>query len=203
MADADADDAIIARSASDPASFETLVRRHATALHGYLSRRAPDVADDLFAEVWLTAFRRRRDFDPTRGSIIGWLFGIARTHLLAHRRSAAMGALRSPLTFGRLSDDGGWSAVDARLDAAAAGTALRAALHDLPEVERELLLLIAWEDLSPTEAGQVLGIPAGTARSRLHRARARMRDRLEPAQPGEPDRSRSSSMTNRMEPDHG
>ncbi|GAA1596070.1 hypothetical protein GCM10009804_60770 [Kribbella hippodromi] len=67
-----------------------------------------------------------------------------------------------------------WSAVDARLDAVAAGNALRDALMALPEVERELLLLVAWEELSPSDAARVLGIPAGTARSRLHRARERL-----------------------------
>jgi DNA-directed RNA polymerase specialized sigma24 family protein len=48
----------------------------------------------------------------------------------------------------------------------------------LSEVERELLLLVAWEQLTPSEAAEVLEIPAGTARSRLHRARERMRERL-------------------------
>ena len=70
------------------------------------------------------------------------------------------------------------AAIDARLDAAALGGQLRTALRELPAVERELLLLVAWENLSPTEAAQVLGIPAGTARSRLHRARQRMDERL-------------------------
>ncbi len=70
------------------------------------------------------------------------------------------------------------AAVDARLDAAALGPALRTALAELPAAERELLLLVAWENLTPTEAAQVLGIPAGTARSRLHRARQRMDERL-------------------------
>jgi RNA polymerase sigma-70 factor (ECF subfamily) len=70
------------------------------------------------------------------------------------------------------------AAVDARLDAAALAPQLRQALKDLPDVERELLLLVAWENLTPTEAAQALGIPAGTARSRLHRARQRMDGRL-------------------------
>ncbi|GAA0620264.1 sigma-70 family RNA polymerase sigma factor [Kribbella sandramycini] len=61
---------------------------------------------------------------------------------------------------------------------AALAPQLRAALRELPAVERELLLLVAWEQLSPTEAAEVLGIPAGTARSRLHRARQRMDERL-------------------------
>jgi len=180
MAGEDADETIIARCASEPVIFEMLVTRHSTMLHGYLARRAPDVADDLLAEVWLTAFRRRGDFDPARGSLPGWLFGIARRHVLAHRRAVAVGLHRAAAATSELSrDDGGWAAVDARLDAAATGAALRAALNELPEVERELLLLTAWEDRSPAEAAEVLGIPAGTARSRLHRARARMRELID------------------------
>jgi RNA polymerase sigma-70 factor (ECF subfamily) len=71
-----------------------------------------------------------------------------------------------------------WQAVDQRLDAVAAGPLIRRKLAELPENERELLLLVAWEGLTPTEAAAVVGIPAGTARSRLHRARARLRARL-------------------------
>ena len=71
-----------------------------------------------------------------------------------------------------------WAAVDARLDAAAVRPALQEALASLPPVERELLLLVGWEQLTPSEAAEVVGIPAGTARSRLHRARERMRERL-------------------------
>jgi RNA polymerase sigma-70 factor (ECF subfamily) len=71
-----------------------------------------------------------------------------------------------------------WQAVDQRLDAAALAPALRTALADLPPEERELVLLISWEQLTPTEAAAAVGIPAGTARSRLHRARGRLRERL-------------------------
>ena len=64
---------------------------------------------------------------------------------------------------------------------------LRAALADLPEGDREMLLLIAWEQLTPTEAAAVVGIGAGTARTRLHRARARMRAALEAHHPPDAD----------------
>lgn len=70
--------------------------------------------------------------------------------------------------------------MDQRLDAAALAPELRRALADLPAEERELLLLVSWEELTPTEAAAVVGIPAGTARSRLHRARGRLRARLAP-----------------------
>ncbi|TCN28343.1 RNA polymerase sigma-70 factor (ECF subfamily) [Kribbella orskensis] len=161
-----------------PAAFEGLVDLHSADLHAYLSRRTSGgVADDLLADVWLAAFGSRDTFDPELGSARGWLFGIAR-HILQnyYRRHKLRAVLGRAFRADRPTDEG--AAVDARLDAAALVPALREALRSLPAVERELLLLVAWEHLTPSEAGQVLGIPAGTARSRLHRARRRMDERL-------------------------
>ena len=62
-----------------------------------------------------------------------------------------------------------------RLDSAARAPGAGAALRALPAAEREVLLLVAWEQLTPAEAAVVLGVPQGTARSRLHRARAALR----------------------------
>lgn len=155
----------------DPRRFERLVDEHGPRVHSYLARRAPGEADDLLAEVWLAAFASRHQFDPRRGDPGGWLFGIARNVLLGHfrgvRRQAGVVDLRA-------AEHDEWAAVDARLDAVDAAAALRSTLAAMPVEEREVLLLVAWEQLTPTEAAGVLGIPAGTARSRLHRARARL-----------------------------
>lgn len=75
--------------------------------------------------------------------------------------------------------DDGWDRVDERLAADAARPALRTALGVLTPGDREVLLLVAWEQLTPAEAAATLGIPAGTARSRLHRARAQLRAELD------------------------
>ncbi|MEV6110885.1 RNA polymerase sigma factor [Streptomyces sp. NPDC051940] len=166
------DDELLGGAARDPAAFEPLVARHSTALHGYLRRRAPAAADDLLAEVWLQAFAARRTFDASRGSARAWLFGVTRKVLAQHWQQLAR-APQPPTADGISTDP--WQAVDQRLDAAAAGKRLRRELSELPAVERELLLLVAWEQLTPTEAAAVVGIPAGTARSRLHRARTRLR----------------------------
>jgi RNA polymerase sigma-70 factor (ECF subfamily) len=172
----DTDDTLLARSIRDQSAFEPLVERHSAALHGYLARRAPQAADDLLSELWLRAFTSRHSFDPERGNARGWLFGVARNVLAAHWRTLARdGATELP---GAAASDP-WQAVDQRLDAAAAAPRLRKALAELPEAERELLLLVAWEELSPSEAAVVAGVPAGTARSRLHRARSRLRARLD------------------------
>ncbi|MFJ4775816.1 RNA polymerase sigma factor [Streptomyces sp. NPDC088762] len=173
--DAD-DEELLTGSTRDPEAFEALVVRLSGVLHGYLVRRAPDAADDLLAEVWLRAFTGRAGFDAGRGTARAWLFGVARNVLAEHWRRIAQerpdGHRRTPDT----SDP--WQAVDQRLDAAALAPRLRDTLAGLPAVERDLLLLIAWEQLTPTEAADVVGVPAGTARSRLHRARGRLRDAL-------------------------
>lgn len=155
--------------------FERLVEAYGARVHAYLARRAPGGADDLLAEVWLAAYSGRRSFDPGRGDLGGWLFGIARNVLMSHqraeRRRTAREGLAQAATSAQVDE---WSAVDARLDAAGSATALRAALAALPTEEREVLLLVAWEQLTPTEVAAVLDIPPGTARSRLHRARKRI-----------------------------
>ncbi|WUH91204.1 sigma-70 family RNA polymerase sigma factor [Streptomyces sp. NBC_00433] len=180
MDDDDGGDAsALARSARDPAAFEPLVARHTRTLHGYLARRAPGAADDLVAEVWLRAFAGRAGFDPARGTARAWLFGVARHVLAAHwRESAPVGKASD------LAETDPWHAVDQRLDAAAVAPLIRRVIRELPPVERELLLLVIWEELTPSEAAAVVGIPQGTARSRLHRARTRLRDALDPAVAG-------------------
>ncbi|WP_242552332.1 RNA polymerase sigma factor [Streptomyces beijiangensis] len=157
-------------------AFEPLVERHSTALHGYLARRAPTAADDLLSEVWLRAFGGRSVFDPARGTPRAWLFGVARHVLAAHWRGAEPAGFPGPEP---VADP--WQAVDRRLDAMAVAPLIREALAELPAVERELLLLVIWEQLTPAEAALVVGVPQGTARSRLHRARARLRGALNAA----------------------
>lgn len=168
--------ALLVRSRSEPEAFADVVRALSAPLHAYLARRAPGEADDLLAEAWLQAFRGRQGFDPSRGTPRTWSFGVARHVLLAHRRARSDLATGAPAR-DEVSDP--WPEVDDRLAAAEVAPALRAAVDGLPAVERELLLLVAWEGLSPTEAAEVVGVPAATARTRLFRARTRLRDSLE------------------------
>ncbi|MFE2580661.1 RNA polymerase sigma factor [Streptomyces sp. NPDC059378] len=182
----------------DPAAFEALVAHHSVALHGYLVRRAPAAADDLLAEVWLQVYASRRTFDGARGPVRAWLFGVARNILAAHwRHTARERPEAEPERLGlETAPADPWHAVDQRLDAAALAPLVRRTLAELPEVERELLLLVAWEQLTPTDAATVLGIPAGTARSRLHRARNRLREALAPGpEPDLADVPRPSTLT--------
>ena len=165
---------LIAHSLDDPPVFEHLVTSLGPRVHAYFARRAPQHADDLLSETWLEAFRSRHRYDAERGEAAAWVFGVARHVLLSHLRHTgrSTGASGAGLASEQSFDE--WDAVDRRLDAAGSSPALRAALAVLPAEERDVLLLVAWEQLSPTEAAAVLGIPAGTARSRLHRARNRI-----------------------------
>ncbi len=172
----DADDHLVARSLHEPNAFEDLVGRHGTRLHDYLRRRAPNEADDLLCEVWLAAFAARGSYDPRRGEVVGWLFGITRNVLLGWFRAQRRASGHTPAGTEPVHDD--WAAVDRRLDASGMRPALHAALGTLSPDDREVLLLVAWEQLTPTEVAGALGIPAGTARSRLHRARSRLATEL-------------------------
>jgi RNA polymerase sigma-70 factor (ECF subfamily) len=168
------DGAVMARSMAEPTAFVALFDRHGRAVHAYLSRRAgTQAADDLLGEVWLQAFRSRGSFDAARPDARPWLYGIARHLLRAHWHAGAR-----PLPPPAPEPPDPWDDVDSRLDAQGERDALRRALDALPDLDREVLLLVAWESLTPTEVAECLGMPAGTVRWRLHRARSRLREHL-------------------------
>ena len=154
-----------------PDAFVEVVQRHEVAVHGFLARRAgPEVADDLLGEVWLRAFAGRGGYDPAHGDALPWLYGIGRNVLREYWRASLQAAQAPAPDF---VDP--WDEVNARLDSATRAKSLAAAVRALPASEREVLLLVAWEQLTPAEAAEVLGIRQGTARSRLHRARTALR----------------------------
>jgi RNA polymerase sigma factor (sigma-70 family) len=165
----------VARSrAGDRMAFLELFDRHAEAVRAYLERRVGrDEADDLLAEVWLRAYSSRASYRGDWPDGRPWLYGVARNTVRVHwhKRSRDQGV------DGTLASDP-WPEVDARLDAEALGVTLRRAVLALSAEEREVLLLVAWESLSPTEAAVTLGIPPGTARSRLHRARSLLGEQM-------------------------
>ena len=163
----------------DSSAFIELTRRHNVAIHQYLSRRAGRAqADDLLGEVWVQAFRARSSYDQAWPDARPWLYGIARNVLRAHWRAMARLAPQVPVA---VSDP--WPNVDDQLDAEARGLELRRGLDSLTEDEREVLLLVAWEQLSQAEIASILSIPPGTVRSRLHRARAIIRGQLDAEDP--------------------
>ena len=183
------DDEIIAASKEDPQLFVGIFDRHGRAIHSYVVRRAgSQVADDLISDIWLQSFRSRERYNRGCADARPWLYGIAKNVLRAHWRvhhGAETAALEPP-------PHDVWADVDDRIDAGDRAAMVKRALGELEPDDREVLLLVAWEELTPTQAASVLGIPAGTARWRLHRARAHLRWRLVEGI-GEPALGRSRS----------
>ena len=168
------DVADIAASLAAPQRFHAVVDRHFDAIAAFLSRRVgPDVAEDLAQETFIAAFRARARFDARFGSARPWLLGIATRAIASHRREErrqlelyrrAAGATAP----GGAADDG-----RAPLD-----PALFAGLRALPRRDRDALLLHVWGELSYEETAAALGVPVGTVRSRINRARRKLTDHL-------------------------
>lgn len=144
------------------AEFEELYRATASDLFGYARRRTRGDVEDLVAEVYATAWRRRDELPPALLRR-AWLFGVARTLLLAdaRRRAAEAAAIveASGIPVGTAGS----------MDKAEA--VIKAALERLSAGDREVLQLVEWERVTPAELAVALGIRPGTARVRLHRAR--------------------------------
>lgn len=173
------DGELIAESQENPEAFAGLFDRHWPVLYHYVVRRlGPDVAEDLVGDTFLTAFERRHRFDPRYDDARPWLFGIATKLISRHRRAegARYRALeRSPRD---VAAEEPADQVTAAMSVVAVRPALARALAGLPARDRDVLLLIAWAQLSYDETATALGIPTGTVRSRLNRARRKVRAAL-------------------------
>lgn len=155
---------------------------HGPRLFSYLNRQVGQhAAEDVLSATFAAAWDRRTTFDPERGSLVGWLFGIASNQMRSMRRSWARefqheATVDAAARFEVLvhSEDLAEAAAH-RVDAHRRIAELAVAIRELPEADREVLLLSAWAGLDPIEIAEALGIPAGTVRSRLHRARTRLK----------------------------
>jgi RNA polymerase sigma-70 factor (ECF subfamily) len=175
LADDESDAEVIARSLREPDCFAVLFRRHVAVITRYAVRRlGPDAAEDVVAEVFLAAFRQRGQYRPAGPDARSWLFGIA-TNLVGRYRRAEVRQYRA---FARTGLDvvaePFTDRVDERVSARSASRRLAAGLAGLPAHYRDVLLLVAWGELSYEETAQALGVPVGTVRSRLSRARSRL-----------------------------
>ncbi|MEX0989657.1 MAG: RNA polymerase sigma factor [Actinomycetota bacterium] len=170
---------LIAESLQDPARFSAVFERHFVSVHRYLSRRAgTDVGDELAAETFAQAFASRSGFDRARTDARPWLFGIA-TNLLRHHRRAERAQLDAYSRQAGREERRVEPAFDERASMALAVPHVARALRSLRVEDRDVLLLVGWVDLSYGETSEALGIPIGTVRSRLRRARVQMREELE------------------------
>jgi RNA polymerase sigma-70 factor (ECF subfamily) len=158
--------------------FGRLFDIYARPLHRYLARRVgQDTAHDLVSETFLVALNQRHDYDPRRGVVRSWLYGIA-TNLLRRQVRQEVRALRAiARSVGHApgQEASHESRVADRIDAADMAASLAGALAELSDGDRDVLLLTSWAGLDSTEVADALGIPVGTVRSRLHRVRKGLR----------------------------
>ncbi|SDN34897.1 RNA polymerase sigma factor [Allokutzneria albata] len=158
------------------AAVLALYDAHSRSLHRYLARRVgQDLADDLVAEAFLVMWERRADYDPSRAGARAWLFGIATNLARMHERTEVRKLRAWARELGRgLDVEAPDSRAAAAVDAAHDVGRYAEALAGLRPEERDVLLLTAWADLSPTEIARVLDLRVTTVRTRLHRARGRL-----------------------------
>jgi RNA polymerase sigma factor (sigma-70 family) len=172
------DAAVLGSAVSDAGSFDAVFDRYHLTVWGYLFRTAGrQRADDLTGQVFVVAFERRATFDPSRGDVPVWLIGIARNVLKTRLRGEARG-WRAVTRLGNRRDVMPDLAQDvADRDQLSSQTrSVLTAIRRLRPSDREVLLLAVWEGLSYEQIAGLLDVPIGTVRSRLSRARQRLRE---------------------------
>lgn len=171
VSESTSDAAAIALSLSRPEAFAAIFDRHFDTIHAYLARRVgPARADDLASSTFTVAFERRHGFRGEAESARPWLFGIA-TNLLRNERRSEQRALHM---LARIRPGSTQPAPFEEVDYGR----VAALLGELDRDQRDALLLYAWGELSYEEIATALGVPVGTVRSRLARARAQLRSGL-------------------------
>lgn len=172
----DADIEVSLPSRTDAERFAALYDSHAATLYRYAYQRVGEqAAQDVVADTFLAAFQQRSDYDRSRGDVRPWLFGILTRKLARHHRTERARYRATAMAAGETFVDGPAERVAARVSAGAQRAVLADALGRLSVGDRDVLLLIAWGDLSYEEVAAALDIPLGTVRSRLNRARRKVR----------------------------
>jgi RNA polymerase sigma-70 factor (ECF subfamily) len=183
--DTQASDAdLIARSLAEPDLFTAVFDRHSGEILRYVyARLGPEVAEDVTAETFLAAFRGRGKYDGAWSDARPWLYGIAVRQIRRHWRveGRRLRLLRSARADGPAEDHS--DRVAERVTAERLGPRLAAVVAALPRQDRDLLLLVAWAELSYAEAAAALGTTTSAVKARLYRIRVRMRRELGGANP--------------------
>jgi RNA polymerase sigma factor (sigma-70 family) len=172
------DEDLLADSLTTPERFAVIFDRYAPVVHGYLSRRVGGLADDLLSETFLLAFRGRSGYAPGRGPVRAWLYGIATNLVRRHARDEERRYRALGRAAGHAEPAAELDEVAGRVDAQALRRELAEALAALPREDLDVLLLWTYPQLSYAEIAAALDIPVGTVRSRLHRARGKVRAQL-------------------------
>lgn len=166
---------------------------HVDAVHAYAARRVgAELARDVVADTFRIALEQFDRFDPVRGTERAWLFGIATNLLHRHWRTEARRLRASQVAGSRaIAPFDPLVRAEERIDAGRAVDALVDALDALDPGDRDVLVLTVWEELTSAEVAEVLGIPAGTVRSRLNRIRRHLHA------------ARAADEPRLLEPEHG
>jgi RNA polymerase sigma factor (sigma-70 family) len=162
--------------AGDPDAFGVLFEEHARAVYNHAFRVTGNwsTAEEVVSLTFLEAWRLRGTIRPEGGSLLPWLLGIAlnvarNVSRAARRHQAAMSRLPAASDVPDFADE-----LAGRIDDAARLDGVRAALSSLRGGERDVLALCVWSGLNYAEAAEALGVPVGTVRSRLSRARRKL-----------------------------
>jgi RNA polymerase sigma-70 factor (ECF subfamily) len=147
-------------------------------VYEYLARAVgPDRADEYAGDVFVSAFAARIRYDPELGSVRGWLFGIAANIRRTRARSEWRGRRAWDRVGGeRDAQEGGFEVVEEGLDYGKRLAWVVDFLRELSDTDRDVLILYAWGELTYPEIAQAVGVEVGTVRSRLARARGRLRE---------------------------
>jgi len=174
----DATDAeLIRHSLEDPEEFREIFERHYESVRRFAQRVVGrDAGEEIAAQTFLIAFQRRSTYDVGYPSARSWLFGIA-YNVVRHQLRAARSEHDLLARLPKEPDATDPIAVET-LDAARLAPILRQALSELREEQRSPFVLVALGELTYRETADVLAIPVGSVRSRIHRARATLRELL-------------------------
>jgi RNA polymerase sigma-70 factor (ECF subfamily) len=170
---------IVQASMRDPSRFGEIFDRYADDILRYVSARlGSPLAEDVTAETFLAAFGARGRYDRSRPNARPWLYGIAVRQIGKHARAErryrqALSRVQAETVAADFGDR-----VADRVTAEQLRPRLSAVLSELPRQDRELLLLVAWTDLTYEESAQALGLSISAVKSRLHRIRTRTRQAL-------------------------
>jgi RNA polymerase sigma factor (sigma-70 family) len=169
-----------------PEAFEAFYRQHVGDVQRFVARRVDDpyTAADLTADVFLAVIDSAHTYRPDRGSLIGWVYGVAHHVVAAERRRVRREATAGRRIAGRrLLEPGDIARIEERIDAESAARTVYRALDGVPEGTRRIIELVAVDGLSVAEAATALGVSPIAARVRLHRARRLLRELLQESVP--------------------
>lgn len=164
----------------DPELFSAVYHRYFHEIYRYVAGRLDtQVAEDVTAEVFVTAFGQRDRFDAERGGLRPWLFGIATNLVARHRRKEARHYKALQCTAAEPTAEGHENRVVTWVSAGRMRPQLLKALAGLSTGERDVVLLVALGQLSYEEVAQALGLSSGTVGSRLSRARKKLHNAID------------------------